>query len=130
MEDDRFCMSALHCIISKTLQLNFLHKVRVGAVQSYKSLNDKERRLRRLLAGNKNLRGSLNLQESYSNVQSNNASYLQDEMHYHSPYLTYTNLARYGDTGGDNTTFNTNNLPCHVGANGKAYPHNRKTRIF
>ena len=42
MEEDDFRMPSLYYLISKILHLNALCQVRAAAVQSYKSLNDRE----------------------------------------------------------------------------------------
>ena len=69
MNDDKFRMPALHGLISKTIQLRALRVLRLAAVDSFNSMLDEEKRIRRLLATNNIARGSHYLQESHSTGQ-------------------------------------------------------------
>ena len=121
MEDDIFHMPNLHGLTTKPLQLGTLCTVRLAAVQSFKSLNDEEQRLRALLLRNGKHRGYLKLQRPSPDYQPQHNNSPYGSIDYQLPSLTEDTLQRYGSLP---MADNPHLLPIHVGADGKSYPFN------
>ena len=138
MEHDNFRMPGLNGLTTKTLQVGALRIIRSAATQSFKSLNDEEKRLRSLLSRNVMNRGSHNLKEQIQCNQTQQTQSYQPQpyngtdgsIHSHSPSLVEDTLRRYGSPPLHPVDTTSMDTPSRVGPDGISYPFNPDDSLY
>lgn len=120
MDEDDFNMPSHPGLLNKKLQIQALHQVREEVVKSFKALNDKEKRMRRLMVTSSSNRGCMILQESTERNQQQYNGSVEGYINYTSSQAEST-LSHYNGGGGNNNQPDPNNLPWRLGQDEKKH---------